>query len=226
MSNLTFGFCHLGFLLVGEGRVWMKEKKGFTIWFTGLSGAGKTTVSRLVQDRLRERGIMNVEVLDGDVVRTNLSKGLGFSKEDRDTNIKRIAFVCNLLTRNGVPNIAAAISPYREVRDYARKEIKNFVEVYVKCSLEVLVQRDVKGLYKKALAGELPNFTGVSDPYEEPLNPEVVIESDKETPEQSADKIIAKLEELGYLPPVPKQDVYSEEEEAKIKKRLEDLGYL
>jgi adenylylsulfate kinase len=204
----------------------MKEKKGFTIWFTGLSGAGKTTVSRLVQDRLRERGIMNVEVLDGDVVRTNLSKGLGFSKEDRDINIKRIAFVCNLLTRNGIPNIAAAISPYREVRDYARKEIKNFVEVYVKCPLEVLVQRDVKGLYKKALAGELPNFTGVSDPYEEPLNPEVLIESDKETPEQSADKIIAKLEELGYLPPVPKQDVYSEEEEAKIKKRLEDLGYL
>ena len=204
----------------------MKEKKGFTIWFTGLSGAGKTTVSRLVQDRLRERGIMNVEVLDGDVVRTNLSKGLGFSKEDRDINIKRIAFVCNLLTRNGIPNIAAAISPYREVRDYARKEIKNFVEVFVKCPLEVLVQRDVKGLYKKALAGELPNFTGVSDPYEEPLNPEVLIESDKETPEQSADKIIAKLEELGYLPPVPKQDVYSEEEEAKIKKRLEDLGYL
>jgi len=204
----------------------MKEKKGFTIWFTGLSGAGKTTVSRLVQDRLRERGIMNVEVLDGDVVRTNLSKGLGFSKEDRDINIKRIAFVCNLLTRNGIPNIAAAISPYREVRDYARKEIKNFVEVFVKCPLEVLVQRDVKGLYKKALAGELPNFTGVSDPYEEPLNPEVLIESDKETPEQSADKIIAKLEELGYLHPVPKQGVYSEEEEAKIKKRLEDLGYL
>jgi len=226
MSNLTFGFCHLGFLLVGEGRVLMKEKKGFTIWFTGLSGAGKTTVSRLVQDRLRERGIMNVEVLDGDVVRTNLSKGLGFSKEDRDINIKRIAFVCNLLTRNGIPNIAAAISPYREVRDYARKEIKNFVEVFVKCPLEVLVQRDVKGLYKKALAGELPNFTGVSDPYEEPLNPEVLIESDKETPEQSADKIIAKLEELGYLHPVPKQGVYSEEEEAKIKKRLEDLGYL
>jgi len=204
----------------------MKEKKGFTIWFTGLSGAGKTTVSRLVQDRLRERGIMNVEVLDGDVVRTNLSKGLGFSKEDRDINIKRIAFVCNLLTRNGIPNIAAAISPYREVRDYARKEIKNFVEVYVKCPLDVLVQRDVKGLYKKAIAGEIANFTGVSDPYEEPLNPEVLIESDKETPEQSADKIIVKLEELGYLPPVPKQDVYSEEEEAKIKKRLEDLGYL
>jgi adenylyl-sulfate kinase len=204
----------------------MKEKNGFTIWFTGLSGSGKTTVSRLVQDRLRERGIMNVEVLDGDVVRTNLSKGLGFSKEDRDINIKRIAFVCSLLTRNGVPNIAAAISPYREVRDYARKEIKNFIEVYVKCPLEVLIQRDVKGLYKKALAGELPNFTGVSDPYEEPLNPEVLVESEKETPEQSADKIIAKLEELGYLPRVPKQDVYSEEEEAKIKKRLEDLGYL
>jgi adenylyl-sulfate kinase len=204
----------------------MKEKKGFTIWFTGLSGSGKTTISRLVQDRLRERGILNVEVLDGDVVRTNLSKGLGFSKEDRDINIKRIAFVCNLLTRNGVPNIAAAISPYREVRDYARKEIKNFVEVYVKCPLEVLIQRDVKGLYKKALAGEIADFTGVSDPYEEPLNPEVLIESDKETPEQGANKIIAKLEELGYLSRVTKKDVYTEEEEAKIKKRLEDLGYL
>jgi len=204
----------------------MKEKKGFTIWFTGLSGSGKTTISRLVQDRLRERGILNVEVLDGDVVRTNLSKGLGFSKEDRDINIKRIAFVCNLLTRNGVPNIAAAISPYREVRDYARKEIKNFVEVYVKCPLEVLIQRDVKGLYKKALAGEIADFTGVSDPYEEPLNPEVLIESDKETPEQGANKIIAKLEELGYLSRVTKKNVYTEEEEAKIKKRLEDLGYL
>lgn len=205
----------------------MKLKKGFTIWFTGLSGAGKTTVSRIVQDKLRERGIMNVEILDGDVVRTNLSKGLGFSKEDRDTNIKRIAFVCKLLTRNGVPNIAAAISPYRETRDYARREIKNFIEVYVKCPLEILVERDVKGLYKKALAGEIENFTGVSDPYEEPLNPEVVIESDKETPEESANKVIAKLEELGYLSSEVKQEeIYSKEEEEKIKKRLEDLGYL
>ena len=200
-------------------------KKGFTIWFTGLSGSGKTTVSRLVQDKLRERGLMNVEILDGDIVRTHLSKGLGFSKEDRDTNIKRIAFVCNLLTRNGVPNIAAAISPYREIRDYARKEIGNFVEVFVKCSLEKLIERDVKGLYKKALAGEIKHFTGVSDPYEEPLNPEVMLETDKETLEESAQKIIKKLEELKYIPEL-EEDVYSEEEEEIVKKRLADLGYL
>jgi adenylyl-sulfate kinase len=205
----------------------VKEKKGFTVWFTGLSGSGKTTVSRIVCDKLKERGIMNVEILDGDVVRTNLSKGLGFSKEDRDTNIRRIAFVCNLLTRNGVPNIAAAISPYREVRDYARKEIKNFIEVYVKCPLEVLSERDVKGLYKKSLAGEIPNFTGVSDPYEEPLNPEVMIESDKEKPEESANKIIEKLEEMGYIPRESRQESpFSKEEEEKIKNRLKDLGYI
>lgn len=204
------------------------NRRGFTIWFTGLSGAGKTTISHIVKDKLLDRGIPNVEILDGDVIRENLSKGLGFSKEDRDTNIKRIAFVCKLLTRNGVVNIAAAISPYREAREYARKEIQHFIEVYVKCSLETCIQRDVKGLYKKALAGEVKAFTGISDPYEEPLNPEVVLETDKETPEESAMKVIRKLEELGYLPPSDGfgTEIYSLEEEEKVRIRLSTLGYL
>ena len=171
---------------------------GFTVWFTGLSGAGKTTVSRLVEKELRARGC-KVEVLDGDVVRENLSKGLGFSKEDRDTNIRRIGFVCELLTRNDVVAIAAAISPYREIRDENRQRVGGrFVEVFATCPIDVLAERDTKGLYKKALRGEIKNFTGVNDPYEEPLHPEVVFESDKETPEQSAAKVMAKLEELGY----------------------------
>ncbi len=172
--------------------------KGFTLWFTGLSGAGKTTISRLVEKELRARGY-KVEILDGDVVRENLSKGLGFSKEDRDTNIRRIGFVCELLSRNGVVAIAAAISPYRAVRDEVRAKTERFVEVYCRAPLDVLAERDVKGLYKKALAGEIKNFTGVDDPYEPPLNPEVVVESDTEMPAESAAKVIAKLEELEYL---------------------------
>ncbi len=172
--------------------------KGFTIWFTGLSGAGKSTLSQILYERLKQNGA-RVELLDGDVVRTNLSKGLGFSKEDRDTNIRRIGFVCDLLSRNGVIAIAAAISPYREIRREVRAKIRNFVEVFVECPLEVLVQRDVKGLYKKALAGEIKNFTGVSDPYEPPEHPEVVVHTDKETPEESADRIWAKLIELGLI---------------------------
>lgn len=200
------------------------NNKGFTVWFTGLSGAGKTTISQLVAEEIRRRG-RNVEILDGDVVRTHLSKGLGFSKEDRDTNIRRIAFVCKLLTRNGVAVIAAAISPYRDVREEARREIGNFVEVYVRCPLEVCIQRDVKGLYQKALRGEIPNFTGVSDPYEEPLAPEVVLDTHLQSPEESARKVIAKLEELGYLPP-PEKPVYTPEEEEKIRDMLDQLGYL
>jgi len=171
---------------------------GFTIWFTGLSGAGKSTLAEIIEQRLREHG-RNVEVLDGDQVRTHLSKGLGFSKEDRDTNIKRIAFVCNLLTRNGVVSISAAIAPYREAREWARQEIGNFLEVYVKCPLEVCRQRDVKGLYKLVDEGKIKNFTGVDDPYEEPENPEVVVETEIESTEESIQKIFAKLEELGYL---------------------------
>ncbi len=176
------------------------SQRGFTIWFTGLSGAGKTTVAERLHQVLRDRGL-KVEMLDGDVVRTNLSKGLGFSKEDRDTNIRRIGFVCKLLTRNSVVTLASAISPYRAVRDEVRAEIGDFVEVYAKCPLDVLQERDVKGLYAKAIKGEISNFTGVSDPYEEPLNPEAVLESDKETVDESLAKLVAKLEELGYLTP-------------------------
>jgi adenylyl-sulfate kinase len=201
------------------------EEKGFTIWFTGLSGSGKTTLSRMVESELRRRGIRKVELLDGDVIRTHLSKGLGFSKEDRDANIKRIGFVCKLLSRNGVIAIAAAISPYRAVRDFNRKEIGDFVEIYCKCSLEVCIERDVKGLYKKALAGEIKNYTGIDDPYEAPLNAEVVLETDRETPEESVKKIFQKLESLEYIPP-SEESVYTAEEEEKVKKRLEDLGYL
>ncbi len=175
--------------------------RGFVLWFTGLSGSGKTTLAHLVEAELRARG-HRVEVLDGDVVRTHLSKGLGFSKEDRDTNILRIGFVAHLLQRNGVAVITAAISPYREIRDQNRALIGDFVEVYAKCPIDVLAERDVKGLYKKALAGEIPNFTGISDPYEEPLNPEVIIESDRETVDESLAKIIGKLEEMGYVDPV------------------------
>ncbi len=176
----------------------MKQTRGVTIWFTGLPSSGKSTIARILERRFREQGL-NCELLDGDVVRTNLSKGLGFSREDRDTNIKRIGFVAHLLTRNDVIAIASAISPYREVRDDNRRLIGNFVEVYVKCSVEECERRDVKGLFKKARAGEITGFTGVDDPYEEPLNPEVVCETEKETAEESAEKVIRKLEELGYL---------------------------
>lgn len=202
------------------------EQQGFTLWFTGMSGAGKTTLARAVESVLRDRGL-KVEVLDGDVVRTNLSKGLGFSKEDRDINIKRIGFVCKLLTRNGVAAIGSAISPYRAVRDYVREDIGRFVEVYCSCPLEVLIERDVKGLYQKALAGEIENFTGVSDPYEEPLNAEVVVHTDTESLEESTAKIVAKLEALGYVPRTSAagDQVYSEEEQM-VEDRLKALGYL
>ena len=194
---------------------------GFTIWFTGLSGSGKSTLSEVIEQRLKARG-RNVEVLDGDIVRTHLSKGLGFSREDRDTNIKRIGFVCGLLTRNGVVCISAAIAPYREARDWARREIGNFVEVYVKCPLEVCRQRDVKGLYKLVDEGKIKNFTGVDDPYEEPVHPELIIETDKETVEESVTRIFARLTELGYL-----ESEESHEDESKVVvDRLAALGYL
>jgi len=181
-----------------QGRSTTDSEGGFTVWFTGLSGAGKTTIADIVERELRERG-HKVEVLDGDVVRTHLSKGLGFSKEDRDTNIRRIGWVCELLSRNGVVAIAAAISPYRDVRDEIRSKIANFVEVYVEAPIDVLAERDVKGLYKKAIAGELANFTGVSDPYEPPTNPEVTCYSDgRETPEESAARVMEALDQRGY----------------------------
>ena len=201
------------------------EGKGLTLWFTGLSGAGKTTLARMIEIELRNRG-HKVEVLDGDVVRTNLSKGLGFSKEDRDTNIRRIGFVCNLLARNDVIAIAAAISPYRDMRDEVRRETGAFVEVFVKCPIDVLAERDVKGLYKKALAGEIKHFTGIDDPYEEPLAPEIIVETDKETPEQSAARIIARLEELQYITASSEADGYSDEDAEEVRRRLEALGYV
>jgi adenylylsulfate kinase len=173
-------------------------QKGFTIWFTGLSGSGKSTISDVLVKKINEKG-RNVEVLDGDVVRTNLSKGLGFSKEDRDINIRRIGFVAHLLTRNGVAVICAAISPYIAIRNENRELIGDFVEVYVKASVEECARRDVKGLYEKAFSGEIKEFTGVSDPYEPPENPEVICDTENETVEESADKIMSKLEELGYL---------------------------
>src|SRR5678810_1084689 len=176
--------------------------QAYTLWFTGLSGAGKSTLSELVAAELKKRG-KYVEILDGDEVRTNLSKGLGFSKEDRDTNIRRIGYVSRLLSRNGVGVIASAISPYREVRDEVRQSITSdgseFIEVYVQCPIPVLAERDVKGLYKKALAGEIKEFTGVSDPYEEPLQPEVIVSTNQETVEESAHKIIRALARRGLL---------------------------
>jgi adenylyl-sulfate kinase len=172
--------------------------KGFTLWFTGMSGAGKSTISAILAERLRARGI-KVEILDGDVVRTHLSKGLGFSKEDRDENIRRIGFVCELLSRNEVVAIAAAISPYRAVRDEIRARIPLFVEVYIECPVEVLAGRDVKGLYRQALKGEIGQFTGITDPYEPPLKPEVTVNSSRETPEESVERIWATLERLGLI---------------------------
>src|SRR5215207_231523 len=178
----------------------MADERGFCLWFTGLSGSGKSTITTYLVKELRKRG-SKLEVLDGDVVRENLSKGLGFSKEDRDTNIRRIAFVANLLSRNGVPVITAAISPYKEIRDEARQLMGDrFVEVYVKASVEVCAERDVKGLYEKAFKGEIKEFTGVSDPYEPPLNPELVLDTEHQSPEESAEMILSLLEERQLIP--------------------------
>jgi adenylylsulfate kinase len=178
----------------------MASEQGFCLWFTGLSGSGKTTITTLLVKELRRRG-SKLEVLDGDIVRENLSKGLGFSKEDRDTNIRRIAFVADLLSRNGVPVITAAISPYRDIRDEARKKMgERFIEVYTQAPLEVCEERDVKGLYAKARAGEIKEFTGISDPYEPPKNPELLIETDKQSPEESAQQILDYLEGRDLIP--------------------------
>ncbi len=181
----------------------MPNTKGFTLWLTGLSGAGKTTLAAVLAKELRARGVL-LEILDGDEVRTNLSKGLGFSKEDRDTNIRRIGYVCRLLSRNGIGTVSAAISPYSAIRDEVRQAVERdgveFIEVFVKCPISVLAERDVKGLYKKALAGELKGFTGVSDPYEEPLAPDVVVETDRESIDFSSDKILRELERRGLIP--------------------------
>jgi adenylylsulfate kinase len=226
-------------------------ERGFTLWFTGLSGSGKTTLGALLQQELSARS-KRVELLDGDVVRTHLSKGLGFSRADRDTNILRIGWVCEVLSRNGVVAIATAISPYREARDQVRERIADFVEIYLATPLEECMRRDVKGLYAKAIAGEIKEFTGISDPYEPPLNPEITLHTEGRSPEQSAEEVLEWLERQGYLEPVPvpapvlatsdgslasngvqpnpprgsTEGAYTEEEEAEVSARLEALGYL
>ena len=177
----------------------MSEQKGFTVWFTGLSGSGKSTIAEMLYHEFQARD-MKTEILDGDEVRKNLSKGLGFSKEDRDTNIMRIGYVANLLTRNGVATICCPISPYKETRDANRELIGDFVEVYVHATIEELAEnRDPKGLYKKALAGEITGFTGVDDPYEVPENPELVVDTMTESPEESLANVLIKLKELGWI---------------------------
>jgi len=207
----------------------MAEQKGFTLWFTGLSGAGKTALAKALEPVLIERGL-KVERLDGDTVRQGLTRDLGFSKEDRDKNIERVTFVAKLLTRNGVAVLCSFISPYIARRDQSRAEIGEFVECYVECSLDVLVDRDVKGLYKKALAGEIPNFTGVSDPYEAPPNPEITVNSGTQTLEESLAIILQHLEEMGYVPPAVSpadgDGAYSEQEEQQVENRLRALGYI
>jgi adenylylsulfate kinase len=204
-----------------------KKNKGFTLWFTGLPCSGKSTLAELVAKELERRGRL-VDILDGDVVRTHLTKGLGFSKEDRDTNIRRIGYVCSLISRHGGVAISAAISPYRAVRDEVRANVSahaTFVEVFVDTPLEECIRRDVKGMYKKALAGEMKNFTGVDDPYEPPLNPELTIHTMEETPEASCARILQKLEQLGLIEPAP-EPAYTPEEAEKIRARLEKLGYI
>ncbi len=185
----------------------LKPPNGLILWLTGLSGSGKTTIARGVERELKERNCL-VEVLDGDVVRTNLSKGLGFSREDREINIRRLGFVANLLSRNRVITIVAAISPYREARDEVRKTTENFIEVYINAPLEVCEQRDTKGLYAMAREGEIKAFTGINDPYEEPLNPDIVCYTSEETVADSVAKVIAELERLEYIPAKPEIDFY------------------
>lgn len=183
-------------MLTGETQ--SMEQRGVTVWFTGLSGAGKTTISQAVAEKLKSQGY-KLEILDGDIVRTNLTKGLGFSKEDRDENIRRIGFVSHLLTRNGVIVFVSAISPYREIREEVRQRIGDFVEVFVNAPLNVCEERDVKGLYQRARAGEIKGFTGIDDPYEPPLNPEIECRTDLEELSESVDKVIQSLQKLGYL---------------------------
>jgi adenylyl-sulfate kinase len=179
----------------------MTSAEGFVVWFTGLSGSGKSTLASMLASHVSRQGV-HVESLDGDIVRTNLSKGLGFSREDRDTNIRRIGFVAKLLARSGACAIAAAISPYRQTRDEQRWAIGRFCEVYCECPIDVLQRRDPKGLYARALAGEIRGFTGVDDPYEPPLSPEVVVRTDRESPRESLAKVVRKLNALGYLGPL------------------------
>jgi len=200
------------------------SQKGFTLWFTGLSGSGKTTLAKALEPVLRDRGL-KVERLDGDIVRQSLTRDLGFSKEDRDRNIERVTFVAKLLARNDVAVLCSFISPYIERRSKSREEIGSFVECYVECPLETLIERDVKGLYKKALAGEIESFSGVSDPYEPPPDPEITVNSATQTVEESLKTIVRRLEELGYLSP-DGEGTYDDEDEKQVEDRLRALGYI
>lgn len=179
----------------------MTEQQGFTLWMTGLSGAGKTTIAKILEAELKKREL-KIERLDGDVVRQSLTRDLGFTKEDRDKNIERVTFVAKLLSRNGVGVVCSFISPYQAVRDNVRSETTNFIEVFIHAPLEVCEDRDVKGMYAKARTGEIANFTGISDPYEEPVNPDVVVHTHEESPEESAARLIAYLEEKKFIPAV------------------------
>jgi adenylyl-sulfate kinase len=198
-------------------------QEGFCVWFTGLPCSGKTTVADGVAELLKDRG-MRVERLDGDIVRKSLTRDLGFSKEDRDLNIERVTFVAKLLSRNGVATLVSFVSPYVKARENARNECTNFVEAYVHCPVEECEKRDVKGMYKKAREGIIKDFTGVDDPYEVPQNPEIILETHKETVEESVINVMNKLEELELIG--AKEEEYSKEDEEKIKERLESLGYL
>jgi adenylyl-sulfate kinase len=201
-----------------------KKNRGFTLWFTGLPCSGKSTLAEIVAKELESRG-RGVEILDGDVVRTHLTKGLGFSKEDRDENIRRIGYVCGLLSKHGAIAISAAISPYRAIRDEVRSKTETFIEVFVDTPLEVCVKRDVKGMYKKAYAGEIKNFTGVTDPYEPPLSAEIVIETQREEPARSAERILENLERMGFIDPAD-EPAYSADDVQNIRDRLVKLGYI
>lgn len=174
-------------------------EEGFTIWFTGWSGAGKTTIAIALEEELKKRGIRYVQRLDGDIVREGLCSDLGFSKDDRNENIKRASFVAELLSKNGVATLVSFISPYRLLREHARENCHNFIEVYVKCDKETLIERDVKGLYKQAIEGKIPEFTGISDPYEEPLNPEIILNTADQTLSESVNTVIEFLEKNGYI---------------------------
>ena len=176
-----------------------ENENGYVVWMTGLSGAGKTTIGLILEQKLQDRNL-KVERLDGDVVRESLTRDLGFTAEDRRKNIERVTFVAKLLSRNGVGTICSFISPYQSVRDHVRENTTNFLEVYIDAPLDVVIDRDVKGLYVKAIAGEIPNFTGISDPFEAPENPDIHVHTDQNTPEECADQILQQLEQLGYIP--------------------------
>jgi len=202
------------------------KKRGICIWLTGLPCSGKSTIAKKLAEELSERG-RDTEILDGDIVRDILNKDLGFSKEDRLENMRRVSVLADLLTKHGVDVIVALVSPYREGRDRARNLLPNFVEVFVKAPVEVCEKRDVKGMYKLAREGKIKNFTGIDDPYEEPLNPEVICETDRETVEESVSKILKFLEDKNFVEKREEEETgYTEEEEEEVKKRLEELGYI